>query len=88
MRESIEELADIDQVPGDTKLRSLIVSLAAANWVTLMMILLVLGELISAEAAGQFAVVMSGVFIGIHLVVMRSPALARGALRVERVIHG
>jgi formate/nitrite transporter FocA (FNT family) len=88
MRELIGELADIDEVPGDTKLRSLIAALAAANWITLMMILLVLADLKSAQSAAEFAVLMSGLLFAVHLILTRSPRIVRGTLRLKRVIHG
>lgn len=88
MRELIGELANIDEVPGDTKLRLLIAALAAANWITLMMILLILAGLKSVQSAAEFAVLMSGLLFAVHLILTRSPIIVRGILRLKRVIHG
>lgn len=53
---------------------------ACANWVTLMMVLLVVGDLHPVRPAVQLAVGVSGAVFGAHFVFSRLPAIARAIL--------
>lgn len=69
-----------EEVSGDTRLRMLTAALACANWVSMMMVLLVVGDLQPVRPAFQLAVSVSGAVFGAHFVLSRAPAIARAVL--------
>jgi len=84
MSRTVETLRAIaaEEIPEATKMRMLIAAFAAANWVGIMMLLLVVGDLTPARVAIQFATLVSGLVMGAYFVCSKAPAIARAVLAV------
>ena len=65
-----------EDVPAPAKLRMMMVSFGAANWVTLQMLLLYLADLTTARAAIQLSMAVSLAVFGAYFVFSRAPEIA------------